>query len=66
MSMISLLLLHEFEVKPKMSINNKDITPMYLSYNWLIIQKTLPINAFFVTIKQWVQVIFTYQSFFCH
>ena len=37
---------------------------MYLGYNWLIIQKTLPINAFFVNSKQWLQVMFTYQSFF--
>ena len=51
--MISLLL-HESEVKPRMSINNKDIIRMHLDYNWLITQKTLPINAFFVTSKQWL------------
>ena len=63
MSMISLLL-HKSEVKPRMSVNNKDIIWMYLGYNWLITQKTLPINAFFVNSKQWLQVMFTYQSFF--
>ena len=26
---------------------------MYLGYNWLITQKTLPINAFFENSKQW-------------
>ena len=36
---------------------------MYLGYNWLITQKTLPINAFFVNSKQWLQVMFTYQRF---
>ena len=61
--MISLLL-HESEAKLRMSVNNKDIIRMYLGYNWLIAQKTLPINAFFVTNKQWLQVMFTYQSFF--
>ena len=61
--MISLLL-HESEAKPRMSVNNKDIIGMYLGYNWLITQKTLPINAFFVNSKQWLQVMFTYQSFF--
>jgi len=63
MSMISLLL-HESEAKPRMSVNNKDIIQMHLGYNWLITQKTLPINAFFVNSKQWLQVMFTYQSFF--
>ena len=48
--MISLLL-HESEAKPRMSVNNKDIIRMYLGNNWLITQKTLPINAFFVTSK---------------
>ena len=61
--MISLLL-HKSEAKPRMSVNNKDIMRMYLGYNWLITQKTLPINAFFVNSKQWLQVMFTYQSFF--
>ena len=37
---------------------------MYLGYNWLITHKTLPINAFFVNSKLWLQVMFTYQSFF--
>ena len=60
--MISLLL-HESEVKPKMSVNNKDIIRIYLGYNWLITPKTLPINAFFVNSKQWLQVMFTYQRF---
>ena len=59
--MISLLL---HEAKLRMSVNNKDIIQMYLGYNWLITQKTLPINAFFVISKQWLQVMFTYQSFF--
>ena len=63
MSMISLLL-HKSEAKPRMSVNNKDIIRIYLGYNWLITQKTLPINAFFVTSKQWLQVMSTYQSFF--
>ena len=48
--MISLLL-HKSEAKPRMSVNNKDIIQMYLGYNWLITQKTLPINAFFVNSK---------------
>ena len=61
--MISLLL-HESEAKPRMSVNNKDIIRMYLGYNWLITQKTLPINAFLVNSKQWLQVMFTFQSFF--
>ena len=64
--MISLLL-HESEAKRRMSVNNKDIIRMYLGYNWLITQKTPPINAFFVNSKQWLQVMFTYslyQSFF--
>ena len=64
--MISLLL-HESEAKLKMSVNNKDIIRMLLGYNWLITQKTLPINAFFVTSKQCLQVMFTiHQSFFSH
>ena len=58
------LLLHESEAKLRMSVNNKDIIRMSLGYNWLITQKTLPINAFFVISKQWLQVMFTYQSFF--
>ena len=49
--MISLLL-HESKAKLRMSVNNKDIIRMYLSYNWLITQKTLPNNAFFVNSKQ--------------
>ena len=39
------LLLHEFEAKQRMSVNNKDIIRMYLGYNRLIIQKILPITA---------------------
>ena len=65
MSMTSLLL-HGSEMKPRMSVNNKDIIRMYPGYNWLITQKALPINGFFVTSKQFLQVMFTYQSFFCH
>ena len=41
-----------------MSVNNKDIIQMYLGYDWLITQKTLPINAFFVNSKQPLQVMF--------
>ena len=48
--MISLLL-HKSEAKLRMSVNSKDIIRMYLGYNWLITQKTLPINAFFVNTK---------------
>ena len=44
MSIISLLL-KESEVKPRKSVNNKDIIRMYLGYNWLITQKTLPIKV---------------------
>ena len=61
--MISLLL-QESKAKLRMSVNNKDIIQMYLGYNWLITQKTLPINAFFRNSKLWLQVMFTYQSFF--
>ena len=59
-----ILVITESEAKQRMNVNNKDIIPMYLGYNWLITQKTLPINAFFVNSKQWLQVMFTYQSFF--
>ena len=59
--MISLLL---HKAKLRMSVNNKDIIRMYMGYNWLITQKTLPINAFFVSSKQQFQVMFTYQNFF--
>ena len=45
--MISLLL-HESEVNPRTSVNNRDIIRMHLGYNWLISQKTVPINASFV------------------
>ena len=56
--MISLLL-HESEAK------DIKVIQMYLGYNWFITQKTLPINAFFVNSKQWLQVMFTYhESFF--
>ena len=41
--MISLLL-HKFEAKPRMSVNKKDIIRIYLGYNCLITQKTLPIS----------------------
>ena len=44
--MISLLL-HESEAKPRTIVNNKDIIRMHLGYNWLISQKTVPINAGF-------------------
>ena len=53
--MISLLL-HESEAKPRISVDNKDIVRMYLGYNWLITQKTLPNNAFFVTSKLWLVI----------
>ena len=62
--MISLLL-HKSEAKPRMSVNNKDIIRMYLGYNLFISQNTAPINASFVESKQWLLVMFTYQSFFC-
>ena len=48
-----------------MSVNNKDIIRMYLGYNLFISQKTVPISASFVESKQWLLVMFTYQSFFC-
>ena len=57
------LLLHEFEVKLRMSVNNKDIIRMYLGYNLFTSQKTAPINASFVESKQWLLIMFTYQSF---
>ena len=44
--MISLLL-HESNAKPRTSVSNKDIIRMYLGYNWLISQRTAPINTFF-------------------
>ena len=59
--MISLLL-HESKAKLRISVNSKDIIRMNLGYNWLITQKTLAIN---VNSKQWLQVMFTYQSFLC-
>ena len=64
--MISLLL-HESEAKLRTSVNNKDIIRIHLGYNWLISQKTVPINAYasFVNSKQWLLVVFTYQSFLC-
>ena len=43
-----ILVITGVEAKLRMSDNNKDIIRMYLGYNWLIAQKTLPINAFFV------------------
>jgi len=54
--MISLLL-HKPDAKPRMSDNNKDIIQMYLDDNWLITQRTLPINAFYVISKQWLQAL---------
>ena len=39
--MISLL-------KPRMSVNNKDIIRMYLGYNWLITQKARSTNKCFL------------------
>ena len=36
MSMVSLLLLfHESEGKLRVSVNNRDIIPMYLGYNYI-------------------------------
>ena len=63
MSMISLLLTPE--VKPRTSVNNKDIIQMYLGYNLLIPQRTIPINTSFVA--GITSNGFTYQSFlwFC-
>ena len=47
------MLLHESEVKPRMSANNKDIIRMYLGYiNWLITQKTLPITSGYVHLSK--------------
>ena len=57
--MISLLL-HKSEVKSRMSVNNKDILGMYLGYY----PKDSTNQCFFVNSKQWLQVMFTYQSFF--
>ena len=45
--MISLLL-HQSNAKLMTSVNNKDIIRMHLRYNWLISQRTVPINASFV------------------
>ena len=44
------LLLHDPESQAKLrtSVNNKDIIQMYLGYNLLISQRTVPINASFV------------------
>ena len=42
--MISLLL-RESEVKPRKSVNNKDIIQMYLGYSLLISQRSTPNNA---------------------
>ena len=42
------LLLQKLEGKLRTSVNNKDIIRMHLGYNWLISQKTVPINASFV------------------
>ena len=64
MSMIYCYYTESKAAKLRMSVNNKNILRMYLSYNWLITQKTLPINVFFVNSKQWLQVMFTYQRFF--
>ena len=58
-----ILVITQVRGEARMSVNNKDIIRMYLGYNWLITQKTLSINAFFVNSKQWLQVMFTYQSF---
>ena len=56
--MISLLL-HGGEAEDiGSSVNSKDIIRMYLGYNCLIAQKTLPINASFVKSKKWLQVMF--------
>ena len=62
--MISLLL-HESEAKPRMSVNNKDIIRMYLGYNLLISQRTVPINTSLKNSKVWLLFMFTYQSFLC-
>ena len=51
-------LLHKSEVKPRMSLNNKDSIQMYLGYKWLITPKDS--TNFFVNSKQWLQVMFTY------
>ena len=45
--MISLLL-QEYEMKLKMSVNNNDIMRMFLGYNLLLSQRTVPISASFM------------------
>ena len=45
---ISYILVMSPKAKPRMSANNKDIIRTHLGYNWLISQKTVPINASFV------------------
>ena len=42
------ILVIKSEAKLMTSVNNKDIIRMHLGYNWLISQKTVPINASFV------------------
>jgi len=62
--MISLLLTLS-QAKLRTGVNNKDIIRMYLGYNLLISQRTIPINASFV--PGITSNGFTYQSFlwFC-
>ena len=55
----NILIITRVQGKLRMSVNNKDIIRMYL-----ITQKTLPIDAFFVNSQQWLQAMLTYQSFF--
>ena len=60
------MVLHDWRLKQRMSVNNKDIIQMLQGYNLLIYQRTVPINAFFCRItSNWLLVVFTYQSFLC-
>ena len=55
--MISLLL-QESEAKPRTSVNNKDIIRMHLGLTGLFSKRLYQC-------KQWLLVMFTYQSFLC-
>ena len=61
-------LLHESEAKPRTSVNNKDIIRMYLGYNLLISQRSIPISTSFY--NEHINTMastgcVTYQSFLC-
>ena len=57
-----ILVITQSEAKPRMSVNNKDIIRMSLGYN----PKGSTNQCFLCDRKQWLKVMFTYQSFFCH